>query len=448
MITDVIAATVRDDEKTAQVAIWLTDETIHLLVRSEPTSGAPRPRWIDGTVPAALWPGRNASTRKGAIGTVQGYLRQRLANEGEVTIDGLYVIEMTDADRDALGSGATQPNSLFTRIARVFQTPAPRSFRHETLQSVSEWLVDEPIMALHNGDALDRWTVSVLATPAEPTAAEPVNLDGITLADGTTFVPVMLPHLGMTNVDLLRRMRNQGIIVLLHGEPGTGKSRSVEAAFPGHIRLECNEETARQDIVGGYLEGPDGNLIWINGPLLEAMTANDGEGEVLFVDEAPLADPRVLASIYAAVDGRREVVVSENRRDFPEPVKAGPNFYVVFAGNLNVPGAVLSEALDSRCEVQPEYVTDYDTAAKLLGTDHEEIVTVARNMETKRQHGEVTWAPQMRDLLGYKKAAEAVSVQFALSNLVGKVKSESDRDVLLEVISLTMGVSNIPGLRI
>jgi hypothetical protein len=128
-------------------------------------------------------------------------------------------------------------------------------------------------------------------------------------------------------------------------------------------------------------------------------------------------------------------------------VHAREGFYIVFAGNPNVPGAVISEALASRCILKPEYLTDYDTAAMLLGTAHDEIVTVARNMETKRQEGEVLWAPQMRDLLGYRDVASTFGTEVALSNLLANCVSDSDREVLADVIARTLGVSNIRPFR-
>ena len=449
--SDVITFVASDDSDTAQVAIYVDDWTTQIFTRTAPSSSAPRPRWQSGSIPSSLWPGRNASMRAGAIGMVQGYLKQRMKGGGDVTVSGVWTVEMTDADRESLSGGTAQPNSLFTRIARTFETPAPRTYRHESgehvaaVAKVATWLVDGPLLALGNNEDLSTWTISPLG-PAPVLASAPVDVEGITLADGTVYVPKSLPN-GMTDVAFLRAMRDAGILVFLHGEPGTGKSRVVEAAFPGHIRKEVDEDTARQDIVGGWLEGPEGNLIWVPGVLQEAMTANDGKGCVLFLDETPLGDSRALASIYAAIDGRRQLTISENRRDYPEPITAGPDFYVVFAGNLNVPGAVLSEALASRAVCMVEFCTDYDVARKILGPSYDEIVTIAANTETRRQAESMSQAIQMRDLIGFKAVAEVAGVQIALSNLIGKFRSESDRDVLTEVIAETMGVSNIPPLR-
>ena len=126
---------------------------------------------------------------------------------------------------------------------------------------------------------------------------------------------------------------------------------------------------------------------------------------------------------------------------------AQPGFYIVFAGNPDVPGAVISEALASRCVLKPEYLTDYDTAATLLGSAHGDIITVARNLETKRQEGEVIWAPQMRDLLGYRDVASVFGTELALSNLLANCGSDSDREVLSDVIARVMGISNIRPFR-
>lgn len=449
--TDVITMTVSDDEGTYQVAMYVDDWTTALFTRAAPTPSAPRPRWSAGSIPASMWPGRNASMKSGAIGMVQGYLRSRIKGGGDLTVNGVWTVEMTASDMDDVKGGTAQPNSLFTRIVRTFDMPAPRTFKFEqptggnAVTKVATWIVEGPLMALGDKGDLSSWTESPLG-PTPVVATDPTEVEGIELADGTIYVPKSLPN-GMTDVGFLRSMRDAGIIVFLHGEPGTGKSRVVEAAFPGHIRKEVDEDTARQDIVGGWLEGPDGNLLWVPGVLQEAMTANDGKGCVLFLDETPLGDSRALAAIYAAIDGRRQLTISENRRDYPTPINAGPDFYVVFAGNLNVPGAVLSEALASRAVAMVEFCTDYDVARKILGPKYDEIVTVAANTETRRQADSMSQAIQMRDLIGYKAIAEVAGVHIALSNLIGKFRSESDRDVLSEILAETLGVSNIPALR-
>ena len=72
------------------------------------------------------------------------------------------------------------------------------------------------------------------------------------------------------------------------------------------------------------------------------------EGRVLFIDDATLIGPAVLAVVYPAMDGRREIIVKAHKG---ETHRAAEGFYVC-RHNPGVHGAVLTEALSSRFSVQ------------------------------------------------------------------------------------------------
>ena len=86
------------------------------------------------------------------------------------------------------------------------------------------------------------------------------------------------------------------------------------------------------------------------------------EGRVLFIDDATLISPAVLAVAYPAMDGRREITVKAHKG---EAIKAADGFYVVAGHNPGVHGAILTEALASRFSVQVKVSTDYDLARAL-----------------------------------------------------------------------------------
>ena len=69
------------------------------------------------------------------------------------------------------------------------------------------------------------------------------------------------------------------------------------------------------------------------------------EGKVLFLDDATLISPAVLAVAYPAMDGRREITVKAHKG---EVIKAADGFYVIAGHNPGVHGAILTEALSSR----------------------------------------------------------------------------------------------------
>lgn len=246
---------------------------------------------------------------------------------------------------------------------------------------------------------------------------------------------VARPLGGLLDVDVCRTSRVNDLPVLLYGAPGTGKTALLEAAFHseagGLFTVSGSSDTERADFVGSYVQAPDGRFQWVDGPLLQAMES----GGVLFIDEIALIDPKVLSVVYAVMDGRGAVVVTEN----PERgiVSAAPGFYVVGACNPNVPGARMSEALVSRFTVQAEFDTDYDLA-KTLGVPAK-FVTAAKNLETKRQNDEVSWAPQMRECLAFAKVHKAFGETMALRNLVA-VAPEIDRESVAAVLSASYGL--------
>ena len=83
---------------------------------------------------------------------------------------------------------------------------------------------------------------------------------------------------------------------------------------------------------------------------------------MLFIDDATLISPAVLAVTYPAMDGRGEVTVKAHKG---ETIKAADGFYVIGGHNPHVHGAVLTEALSSRFTVQVKVGTDYDLARAL-----------------------------------------------------------------------------------
>ncbi|MGW5789242.1 AAA family ATPase [Saccharopolyspora sp. NPDC003752] len=262
-------------------------------------------------------------------------------------------------------------------------------------------------------------------TPVPP-EEEPVS-GPVTRPNGQTYHPRQLS--GLPDVTALRKLRAAGVSSLLYGPPGTGKTSVVEAAFPDLITVQGDGDTTVADFVGEYTQTPDGRYVFVHGPLVTAMR----EGRCLFIDDATLIPPTVLAVVYPAMDGRRQITVKANGG---EVVTAEPGFYVVAGHNPGVHGAVLTDALSSRFSAQIQVSTDFDLA-KQLKIDRR-AVRVARNLATRQRKGEVRWAPQLRELIAFERISAVLGADAAAANLVG-IAPEEDRDTVAAAVRDAFG---------
>lgn len=233
------------------------------------------------------------------------------------------------------------------------------------------------------------------------------------------------------DVQVIRKARNNNQPVLLYGAPGCGKTALVQAAFGEEVEtLLGTGDTELADFIGGFVQTPAGGYDWVDGPLVRAAEA----GIPLFIDEVGLIDPKVLSGVYSLMDGTQELAITAN----PErgTVKAKEGFYVLAATNPNAPGVRLSEALLSRFVLQTEMTTDWALARKLGAPTT--IVTAAQNLAKKQQSGEVSWAPQMRELLAFRDIAKDFGSKFAIANLLA-ASPELDRPVVADVFTRVFG---------
>jgi MoxR-like ATPase len=268
------------------------------------------------------------------------------------------------------------------------------------------------------------------AAPAAPAPAptptftpKPAAAGPVTRPNGQVYQPRALAD--MPDVEALRKLRDAGVPALLYGPPGTGKTSLIEAAFPDLITVAGDGDTTAADLVGEYTQNPDGTFTFVYGPLIRAMQ----EGRVLFIDDATLISPAVLAVAYPAMDGRREITVKAHKG---ETITAADGFYVVAGHNPGVHGAILTEALSSRFSVQVRVSTDYDLAHALKIDPR--AVKAAKDLAGRQASGEIGWAPQLRELLAYAKVAAILGEDAAIANLAG-IAPEEDRDLVADAIA-------------
>ncbi|MCR6488291.1 AAA family ATPase [Amycolatopsis sp. OK19-0408] len=268
--------------------------------------------------------------------------------------------------------------------------------------------------------------------PAKPPASAALVTTPVRRPNGQMYHPRKLS--GLSDVTALRRLREAGVSALMYGPPGTGKTSVVEAAFDDLVTIQGDSDTVTDDFVGSYTQTPDGRYEFAYGPLVIAMR----EGRALFIDDATLIPPTVLAVVYPAMDGRRQILIKTHKN---EVVDAAPGFYVVAGHNPGVHGAVLTDALSSRFAAQIQVSTDYDLATQLA--IDEKAVRAARNLATRQKRGEIGWAPQLRELIAFNRIADVLGITAAAGNLVG-IAPEEDRDVVAEVVRNVFGVNAAP----
>ena len=168
--------------------------------------------------------------------------------------------------------------------------------------------------------------------------------------------------------------------VFITGMSGNGKTFSVEQACATLnrelIRVNITIETDEDDLIGGF-RLVDGNTVWHNGPVIEALE----RGAVLLLDEVDLASNKILC-LQSILEGKGVFLKKTGKY-----VNPAPGFTVVATANTKGKGSddgrfigtnVLNEAFLERFALtfEQEYPTPA-IEAKILSKmcDDDEFVT-------------------------------------------------------------------------
>lgn len=212
-----------------------------------------------------------------------------------------------------------------------------------------------------------------------------------TRPNGETYLGRYVTCANMWDVEFLKAAVTAGLVPYLYGDPGTGKTALIEAAFGECLQTLVGEaDTDASAFVGSWVQVED-HYEWVDGPLLIAMKT----GCPLFVDEVGLIDARVVSILNPLLDGRGWLRVPQN----PSlgEIHAEDGFHLLFAGNPNALGVRMSEALLSRLSLPLQVTTDLAIAEVLEVPEW--IIEAATTARDLRTDGEISWAPQMREIL-------------------------------------------------
>jgi MoxR-like ATPase len=157
--------------------------------------------------------------------------------------------------------------------------------------------------------------------------------------------------------------------VFITGLSGNGKTMGVEQSCAQLnrelIRVNITIETDEDDLIGGF-RLVDGNTVWHNGPVIEALE----RGAVLLLDEIDLASNKILC-LQSVLEGKGVFL-----KKIGKYVKPAPGFTVVATANTKGKGSddgrfigtnVLNEAFLERFPItfEQSYPTSA-TEAKIL----------------------------------------------------------------------------------
>lgn len=236
--------------------------------------------------------------------------------------------------------------------------------------------------------------------------------------------------------------------ILLQGPTSIGKTTMVQflAAKTGHrcVRINNHEHTDVQEYIGGYVTGADGQLVFQDGLLVEALR----HGYWIILDELNLAPSDVLEALNRLLDDNRELLIPETG----EIVKPVPGFQLfatqnppgIYGGRkplslafrnrfievdlTDLPSAEIEEIITKSCGIAPKF-------SGLL-------VKIMVEIQTHRQksnlllgkHGTVT----TRDLIkwGYRHPNSALEVSKEGFMLIGeKLRSAEEHTLITSILN-------------
>ena len=186
--------------------------------------------------------------------------------------------------------------------------------------------------------------------------------------------------------------------IFITGLSGNGKTMNVQQACAVTkrecIRVNITIETDEDDLLGGY-RLQDGQTVWQNGPVIEAME----RGAILLLDEIDLASNKIMC-LQPILEGNGVFLKKINKF-----VKPAPGFNVIATANTKGQGSedgkfigtnILNEAFLERFPITVEqaYPTNKIESKILLNVMSEKGLT--KQSDEKFAENLITWADIIR----------------------------------------------------
>ncbi|XP_064402600.1 midasin-like isoform X2 [Halichondria panicea] len=256
--------------------------------------------------------------------------------------------------------------------------------------------------------------------------------------------------------NMARVVSARSLPVLLQGPTSAGKTSMVQylARTLGHkcVRINNHEHTDLQEYVGMYTANSQGQLVFQEGVLVDAMR----HGYWIILDELNLAPTEVLEALNRVLDDNRELFIPETQ----ELVQAHPNFLLF--GTQNPPGIyagrkVLSRAFRNRFielhieDIPPdELVTILHQRCSLPTSYAKKMVDVMKELQMVRsesgifhgKHGLITLRDLFRWAERYRRSKvtnkfydwEQQLAEDGYMLLGGRLRTVDEQTTILEVV--------------
>lgn len=235
---------------------------------------------------------------------------------------------------------------------------------------------------------------------------------------------------------------NSRMPVLLIGETGTGKTSLVRhLAFEtrnAFVRVNHNGGTTVEDIVGRWGIGQNGQTIWIDGILIEAMK----KGYWFLADEINAASAEINFVYHSLLDDEGRVVLAEKGNEVVIPHKnfrffGAMNPPTEYAGTKDLNKALMSRFMVLKVDFQSPKM-EKEILIKRTGIDQdiaEKMVKFASEVRVMHGKEEIRFVLSTRDLIMWADMFKfygkfMTSAEMAVLNKITSDDYESIKDLM------------------